>query len=81
MKTILTFGMLLLLPSICLAAQKVDPAALPFLEGLDAVEKGDYGAATKSFSDAIEADSESPHYRIARAVSYILAEKRSPKRT
>lgn len=60
------------------AAPKPEPWVLPYLEGLDNLEKGDYSAASKSFDAALEAESENPSLYIARAVSYILAENFAP---
>lgn len=51
------------------------PGVEQYLEGIDALQSGDYPAAVKSFSAALELDEENPDYYTARGVARTLAEQ------
>lgn len=52
-----------------------DPAALAYVEGLEALRDGRFDDAVAAFTRAVDADSESVGYRIARGVTHLFAER------
>ena len=56
-------------------AQKSGAGALDYVDGLEALDAGDYRRAIESFTRAVAADGDSADYHLARGVARTLAEE------